>query len=172
VDAQRFGELFERLVAVPVAAVGFERWGKGLRWESEGLRVAVLRTELRNIWPFAFTLVVGHAFLRDFDERCPAPWSRNPSEYPIKARPSEIAQLVRKFRYEPWNLGRYPQDEMSDRKAESQLERMGEELVRWVPVMPERLTPLVVLEGIRIRGEGAWCEQRWVEDYAAHLEAA
>jgi hypothetical protein len=85
-DAATFGAYFEELVLPPALDVGFEPWGKSLWMERDGLQVGVLRTELRNTWPFQLTLVVRHDCLRDFEDRVPPPRSRNVSEYPVKAR--------------------------------------------------------------------------------------
>ena len=132
--ASAFEELFSHHVVAPAVEVGFERWGKGLRWERDGLRVAILRTELRAIWPFKLTLVAGHTWLRDFQDRGPMPWTRDPSQYPIKVRPSEVRDLARRFRYRPWNLGRWPSDEMSERDTAKQLARIGSEVAKHAPV--------------------------------------
>jgi hypothetical protein len=32
-------------------------------------------------------------------------------------------------------------------------------------MLPDRLTPQVVLREIERHGEGAWAEARWIEDY-------
>jgi hypothetical protein len=97
------------------------------------------------------------------------PWSRNPSEYPIKIRPSEIGDLAKRFRYRPWNLGHVPKDLMSDKDAPHQLAQLGSALERYVPALPDQLTPERIVANIERYGEGAWCEQRWIEDYRAHL---
>ena len=169
--AVEFDPLFQELLAAPFAAIGFEAWGKSLRWERDELRVALLRTELRNDWPFEFTLAVRHVFLRDFDDRKPAPWSRNPSEYPFKLLPSRVSSLLIDPRYEPMNLGRYPGEAMSEVAVVDQLSTIADELVRCVPLLPRALTPAVVLEAIERHGEDAWCERRWIEDYRLQINA-
>lgn len=171
-DADSFEEGFRLLVAEPALAAGFERWGKGLWFERDGLRAAVLRTELRHQWPFRLTLVAGHDCLRDFDDQRPPPRSRNPSEYPVKIRPSDAASLVRRYRYTPYNLGRWPSDEMDDRDLEGQLRAIGSALANAAPMLADRLTPRVVLDELLARGEEAWVEQRWIEDYRTYLRAS
>lgn len=173
-DAASFEERFRVLVAEPATTVGFERWGKDLWFERDGLRAAVLRTEPRHQWPFRLTLVVGHNCLRDFDDRRPPPRSREPSEYPVKIRPSDAQSLVRRlrrWRYEPYNLGRSPGDEMDDQHVDRQLEVIGTALVKAAPQLADRLTPRAVLDELTKRGEAAWAEQRWIEDYRAHLRS-
>jgi hypothetical protein len=133
--------------------------------ERDGLRVAVLRTERYHMWPFSFTLVAGHDCLRDFDDRRPPPRSRNPSEYPVKAKPSDAKRLLKRYRYEPHNLGRWPADEMDDRHLPRQLSRIGGALQEAGPLLHRRLTPEVVLRELERHGEGAWAEARWMEDY-------
>jgi len=149
-------------------AVGFERWGKSLRWQHEsGLRAAVLRTDRRYTWPFELTLVVGHTCLRDFEDRLPPHWSRGVPEYPVKARPSQATRLLVDFRYQPWNNWHCPRDQMADAIVEQQLEAIGQEVARCAPLLPKALTPGLLAEQIRNHGENAWCERRWIEDYLA-----
>ncbi|WP_417541271.1 hypothetical protein [Microbacterium maritypicum] len=156
-------------MAAPAQTVGFERWGKRLWYEQDGLRVVLLRTELRNSWPFKLTLAVGHSCLRDFDGRQPAPRSASPSEYPIKIKPSQTAYLTDKYRYVPLNLGRWPSDVMSDDTAEAQLQQIGAALAEHVPSLSRELTPQRMVASIKRYGQNAWCEQRWIDDYTTEL---
>jgi hypothetical protein len=167
--ADAFESLFALHVAEPARVVGFERWGKRLWFERDGLRVALLRTELRNIWPFELTLVVGHSCLRDFKDRQPAPRSASPSEYPIKIKPSQTAQLTTGYRYVPHNRGRWPSDVIGDDTAEAQLQQIGATLAQNLPSLSRDLTPQKVLAAIRRDSENAWCEQRWIDDYETEL---
>lgn len=167
VRASEFDVLFERDVVDVVASVGFEPWGKSLWFSTGGMRAAVLRTELRSQWPFRLTLVVGHDCLRDFEDRCPAPRSRNVSEYPIKVRPSDADALLGDWHYQPWNQGRCPADELSDEQVESQLASIGRVLTAAFPAIVNVLTPERMLDEIGRHGERAWCERRWMSDYQA-----
>ncbi len=167
--ADAFESLFSQHVAEPARAVGFERWGKRLWFERDGLRAALLRTELRNVWPFELTLVVGHSCLRDFKGRQPAPRSGSPSEYPVKIKPSQTERLTTGYRYVPHNLGRPPSDVLGDDTADAQLRQIGAALVEHLPSLSSCLTPQKVLAAIRRDGENAWCEQRWIDDYKTEL---
>jgi hypothetical protein len=173
-DAATFGAYFEELVLPPALDVGFEPWGKSLWMERDGLQVGVLRTELRNTWPFQLTLVVRHDCLRDFEDRVPPPRSRNVSEYPVKAPPSKAKAVAKRYRYRPYNLGSYPSDMMDlggDRANVSRtLGKIGRALAEGVPQFAERLTPEALLREIERRGEGAWAEARWIEDYRRFLD--
>jgi hypothetical protein len=160
-----YHELFLELLAEPVAALGFELWGKSLLLEEGLLRVAVLRTETRNDWPFQYTLMVGHTCLRDWKDRMPAPPSRAPSDWPIKAAPSRARELAGPFRYEP-DLDRpLVHDEMDETRLEEQLTDMADALVAAVPAFPETLHPEIVLRELRRHTTGFWTERRWIEDY-------
>jgi len=64
-------------------------------------------------------LIARHVCLRDFDDRVPPPRARKPSEYPVKAAPSKAKSLVKRYRYEPYNLGTFPED-MMDRGGTSE----------------------------------------------------
>jgi hypothetical protein len=167
--AADFEVLFGRYVAAPARAVGFEFWGKDLWYESEGVRAALLRTELRHTWPFQLTFVLGHSCLRSFDDELPAPPSRNASEYPVKAAPAELKTLAKRFRYHPSNLGHHPQQTMREGRVDRQLDQVGQALVHWFPIAAQRITPTVLRDQIARYGEAAWCEKRWVEDYDRHL---
>lgn len=171
-DAGTFERLFVQHVTEPSVAVGFERWGKGLWLDGpHGMRAAVLRTESRYTWPFELTLVVGHDCLRDFEDRNPAPRSRNPSEWPIKIAPSDAAGLLkRRWRYEPHNLGRWPSDVMDDAAASEQLQQIGRALTTAFPDVADVLTPVTVRSQVAKRGEDAWCERRWIADYDALID--
>jgi hypothetical protein len=78
-------------------------------------------------------------------------------------------RLVKRYRYEPYNLGRYPADEMSERGLDRQLKAIGKALAKAAPLLPNRLTPEVVLKQLVANGEEAWAEQRWIDDYRAFL---
>jgi hypothetical protein len=168
-DAATFGEYFEELVLAPASDVGFEPWGKSLWMERDGLHVGVLRTELRNSWPFQLTLVVRHDCLRDFKDRMPPPRSHDVSEYPLKAPPSKAKAIAKRYRYRPYNLGNYPSDVMDvdgdPATVRRTLDTIGRALAEGVPRFAERLTPEALLREIERRGEGAWAEARWIEDY-------
>jgi hypothetical protein len=47
------------------------------------------------------------------------------------------------------------------------LKEIGEALAATGPLLAVRLTPEVVLHELERHGEGAWAEQRWIEDYRA-----
>lgn len=164
-DATTFSEHVEQLVVEPARRGGFEPCGKGLWMQRDGLRVAVLRTELRYIWPFQFTLVAGHDCWRDFDDRCPPPRSRNPSQYPVETRPSDARRLLKGYRYSRTTVGRWPADEMNDRHLRRQLSQIGGALEEVGPLLPRCLTAEIVLRELERKGEGVWAEARWIEDY-------
>lgn len=160
-----YHERFLELLAGPVEALGFEPWGKSLLLEEGLLRVAVLRTETRNDWPFRYTLLVGHTCLRDWKDRLPAPPSREPSDWPIKAAPSQARELAGPFRYEPDLVSSWPHDEMDETRLEQQFTDMADALLAAVPAFPETLHPEIVLQELRRATTGFWTEQRWIEDY-------
>lgn len=174
-DAETFSGHFEQLVVQPAAQAGFVPWGKSLWLARDGVEIAVLRTESRHMWPFELTLVLRHDCLRDFKDRVPPPPSRDPSEYPVKAPPSRAGKLVKRYRYRPYNLGRFPSDEMpyagDEHAVRERLRAIGETLVEATPLLVHRLTPDVLVREIQRRGEGAWAENRWLEDYRSYLAA-
>jgi hypothetical protein len=170
-DAASFDALFQRYVVRPACAVGFEPWGKSLRYESHGLRAALLRTDLRYTWPFAFTFVAAHSFVRDFDDRLPFPWTREPNPYPVKLRPTATPALLDGYRYEPDHLKFWPQDEMVDGTVEAQLDQIGRALVTTGPELPSVLAPDIVLRQLIAGSRGAWAEERWIADYQGALDA-
>jgi hypothetical protein len=81
-------------------------------------------------------------------------------------------ECSRRRLYEPHNLGHWPADEMDDRQVRRQLSRIGEALRKAGPLLPERLSPQVVLRALERHGEGAWAEARWIEDYREFLQAS
>lgn len=165
VRAAEFDSLFRTHVVEPLRTVGFERWDSSLWFEDSGLRAAVLRTELRSTWPFKLTLAVGHDCLRDSQDRLPAPRSRNPSDYPIKLEPSAARSLLGRWRYVPYNLGRFPADELTDGKVADQLLDVRSALADTFPGLLTTVTPDAVLRQLKQHGEGSWCERRWIADY-------
>jgi hypothetical protein len=50
------------------------------------------------------------------------------------------------------------------------LGKIGRALAEGVPQFAERLTPEALLREIERRGEGAWAEARWIEDYRRFLD--
>jgi len=168
-DAATFEGLFVEHVLAPASTVGFERWGKGLFFEDPtGWRAAVVRTEGYNLWPFRLTMVIGHAGLRDFEDVTPAPKRQYPSEWPIKLAPSAAGDLLkRRWRYRPYNTGLHgwPGDTFADDTAARQLQQIGRALGSTFPAVVDALTPSAIRKQIAKRGEDAWCERRWIEDY-------
>ncbi len=168
--SEEFGALFGPLVVEPLVEVGFEPWGKSLWFTADGLRAALLRTDRRYVWPFQLTLVVGHDCLRDFEERLPAPRSRNVSEWPVKWQPSQATQLgTARWRYTPWNLGTYPQDTMVDGTVAEQLREIANALIEAMPRLLVSVSPEQVLRRLHGQQSPAWCERRWIDDYERHL---
>lgn len=171
--AAEFDPLFQRLVARPLAEKGFEPWGKSLFFQQDGLRAALMRSELRSTWPFAFTLLVSHDCLRDFDGRMPAPKSRVVNEWPIKMNPLDAPSLLGKWTYRPYNLNHGPKLEMRDGLVPEQLAEITRSIQATFPAVIPKLTPSVMLAQLREHGDilkdgqQAWCERQWIEDYRA-----
>ncbi len=137
-DAATFSGHFEDLVVGPALEVGFERWGKSLWMEQDGLQVAVMRTELRYTWPFKLTLLARHDCLRDFKDRVPPQRSQGPSEYPVKSPPSQARSLIDNYRYTPYNLFGFPATRWMSGGSSTNSGRSGRRLRR-----PCRCFPLV-----------------------------
>jgi hypothetical protein len=165
-----FHELFARHLAEPVAAVGFRPWGKSLLLEDGLMRVAVLRTERRSNWPFEYTLAVSHLCLRDRTDRLPPPPSREPTDWPVTAPPSQAVALAERFRYESPHGATWPHDRMDERHLERQLTTIADALIAAVPRFAKALAPRVVLDQLKRRHTDAWIELRWIEDYEAYLQ--
>jgi hypothetical protein len=164
-DAASFAALFDEFVAGPAGTVGYEPWGKNLWFEDGDLCAALLRTERRYNWPFAFTFAIGHTFLRTFLDDTPLRRSHNVPEYPLTLQPSEARRFVDRPVYEPANLLSWPRETMRDGAVEQQLEAIGRALVSVTPRLATRFTPAVMLALLESEGENAWAERRWIEDY-------
>lgn len=163
--ADDFTERFERLVAAPLAAVGFEPWGRSLWYERDGIGAALKRVELRNLWPFELSLLITHTGLRDTHDRPPGTRPKNPTDYPIAIAPSAASDLLgRRWRYRS-NFGRPPSDVMIERRVDRQLTAIATEVARTVPAVSGVLTPARMVDELRRHGEDAWIERRWIEDY-------
>lgn len=167
-DAATFDRLMVQHLVEPLAPLGFERWGKSLFYEHpDGMRAGVVRTEGRNIWPFRLTLAIGHARLRDFQDRVPAPRTTDLNQWPIKVAPSSATDLLkRRWRYRPHNRGLHgwPGDVFADETTADQLRQIRIALTATFPAVVDVLTPAVLRKQLVRRGEDAWCERRWIED--------
>lgn len=164
-ETAEFGELFKRHLVEPAAAVGFTQWGHHLWFESGPLTIVVLRSDRRSISPFDYTLALGHSFLRGFKEGSTLRGSQTPHWYPIKIKPSETPNLVKRFNYTPYGYEKFPTEPVEGKKD---LKRIAKSLeaVKW---LQQIATPEKVLAELELRGTGGWDEQRWLADYRSHL---
>lgn len=162
--AEAFEALFDELVRRPAASVGWEPWGPSrIRIARGAVRAALVRTELRNAWPFELTFLATRSDLRDLAGN-PSDFPREPNDWLVKADPAELRRWRRGWTYEPHNLGNVPTQTLSDRAAKRHLRRIGEDLTTIAPMLEVLFSRQHVLQELQIRGEGAWCETRWIED--------
>ncbi len=174
VVAADFNAAFDELVADPVLGIGGWQKGRRLFFVDASLMVAVLRTEMRWIPPAELLLVVRHRALRDMDDGVPREPPTNPHEYPIKARPSQAAALLRDdwaFAPETVGLGRrygltddVPYPHMSVEDCRRVLPPIGEVLVDVLPQLSAHLTAERLLSLLEQGGGESWIEQRWIAD--------
>ncbi len=169
-EAAEFNEIFDELVGSRVCAVGGWQEGRRVFFANDTITAAVFRVGVRYRPAAQFTLAVRHRCLRDFDGDVPQAPPKDPSEYPVKLRPTEVHSLDDvAWRYVPHNLGRWPRDvlpyrEWSPAMVRSTLDPIGEVLAGYLPRLGEILPAERMLDRLRADGEDAWCEQRWISD--------
>ncbi len=171
-DASEFNGAFDELVSPAFTARGGRQAGRRLIWESGSLTVALLRTEPRNQPPPRFTLCIRHTKMRGLEEQVPETAPTNPSAYMIKVAPSSADAILRDgWRYEPYNTGRFPFDEIDyHEEGQAVLQRLGAlrtQLDQVLPRLDGALTPAALKRQLQANGSGAWVETMWIEDVEA-----
>lgn len=163
-NAAEFEALFDDLVRQPALEAGWEPWSKTrLRIAQGPVRAALVRSELRHTWPFKLTFLASHERVRDFDDAAGG-FPPNPNEWVVKSNPLALKKAIKRYRYQPFNLGTIPGHTFSDRRAPKDLRSIGKEIVAAVPILERAFSAEALLAQLRQHGEGAWCEQRWIED--------
>ena len=126
----------------------------------------------------AQVLCFRHSFLRDL---APAVPSKPPIDtvmaYPFRFLPGTLTRTsLAAWRYEPQNLDfdyeRYEWAKKAERDVHAWCDRISDDIVNIFVPWVEAFTPERAAIEMRQRGEDAWCERNWLEDYAAHAAAA
>lgn len=169
VDSATFNAHFDRIVAPAFTNLGGQQSGRRLFVNVDPWAIALLRTNLRNQPPPAFTLCVRHQQMRDFDDNVGGSLPTEPSQYPVKLAPGAIGDMFNAtWRYQPMNLGRFPREEFphtfSDEAALDALRSLRRLFDEALPRLGTEFMPTRLLCEIERHSEGAWCEQRWIED--------
>lgn len=173
VTAAAFNEVFDEVVAGPLVAVGAWQQGRRVFYADGSLMVALLRVEHRWIPPAELQLAVRHRLLRTMDDEEPTKPPTNPSEYPIRLRPSEADSLLSpRWRYSPVVGHGTPTDsigypEMTADQCRVVLKPIGTKLAEVVPQLSGRLSVERVFRSMQRFSSDTWIEQRWIEDLKA-----
>jgi hypothetical protein len=174
-----FTALFHEVVFIPAEGRGYRsvRKSQTLAYDAAELSVFLVRLGGRTAVPgtISHVLCARHSFLRELDDlKVPVGDATEPFHCPYKFTLSELKGLAPAgWRYTPRNLN-YPHDQVKFANRDSvvvreELESMCQFLTGPVIEWAETLTPEKALGELRSRGEDAWCERVWIEDYAAHL---
>jgi hypothetical protein len=174
-----FSSLFHSVVFVPAERLGyrFVRKSQTLAFDAGELSVFLVRLGGRMAIPGAIghVLCARHRFLRELQElQVSARDTTEPFDCPYKYTVSELWGLApAAWQYTPRNLN-YPHDQLHFAERDNvavteDLEALSQFLTGPVVEWARTLTPERVLRELRTRGEGAWCERVWIEDYEAHL---
>lgn len=168
-DSASFNAHVDQIVAPAFTSRGGHQRGRRLFVDIDPWAIALLRTNLRNQPPPAFTLCIRHRQMRDFDDVIGGPPPTEPSQYPLKLAPGEVHDVfAATWRYRPMNLGSFPREEFghtfSDEAALDALWSLRRVLDDALPRLGLEFHSTRLLCELERHGEGAWCEQRWIED--------
>jgi len=112
-----------------------------------------------------------HSFLRDRTEQVPTTTPSDVFDYPYKFRPIQDAdgELV----YRPQNLNfqyeRLRWEGASESSVDERLDRIASNVEHRFLPWASTLSLASARSEIADRGEQAWCERMWIEDYDAQL---
>ncbi len=97
VDVQTFNALFDELVGVRLADIGFVPRGQALYYNDGAIMACIVRAELRWAPPPKLLFVLCHSFLPTYHDEDQPVVDEPPSwkfEYPIKVPPSLLSTLL------------------------------------------------------------------------------
>lgn len=174
-----FNELFLQFAEEPLRHCGFVRHKntRTLMRTVESAQLSLIRLGGRLSRPgcITHTLCFRHTFLRPIESDEPVATSLEPNDYPFKLELSKFASAnPDDLRYRPMNLGNWPRDRIEFGESEpgvvqGELERFVDQLTTLVVPWVASMSPEVAAHQIATFGEDAWCERRWLEDYAKRL---
>ncbi len=171
-ERDEFDDAFQRLVVDALAGAGFRSKGKTVYFATPEVTVALIRLGGRMALPgsAAHVLCFRHTFLRGVQDD--APNLTTPSDYVFKFLPSVLlGSPPDTWRYRPQNLGfdydRLEYDALTPERAEAALVELASFLRNAFLPWAREMSPDRVVSQLRAHGEDAWCERRWIEDYAA-----
>ena len=112
-----------------------------------------------------------HSFLRDRTEQVPTVIPSEVFDYPYKFRP--VGDAEGELAYRPQNLNfqyeRLRWEGISESSIQESLDHIAANIEHRFLPWAETLTLASARSEIEDRGELAWCERMWVEDYATEL---
>jgi len=176
VQKSEFDDAFQRYVAGPLGSLGFAASGKTIALHEPPTTIALIRLGGKMAAPggISHTLCFRHSFLRDLAEQPAIPTAppRSVFAYPVKLLPSEWQERgMKSWTYKPQNLNfgldRIEWDNRPAHQVEAQLKSLADFLAKDFLPWARALDPARAASEIRRRGENAWCERLWLEDYDA-----
>ena len=180
-DKQTFDQIFAEEVEQPLVAAGFTatKNSSSLRLTPGLHDLRLLRMSGRLARPGTCVSAIGfrHNFLRPILSDDPSK-ARSLEDFPRKFTFEDFAESQTcPHDYQPRNTGRWDCDTLNF--ASSSVDQVTQLLKRQCAIMLERIVPWALsltpegeLYQLRERGEMAWCELRWIEDYESFLARA
>ena len=178
-ETGRFNTLFIEELAAPLRPHGVERFGKGhtLRFLHGEADLRLLRLGGRMHVPGAMVTVL--CFLHSLHRPVNGD---DPDRAILYAEDFSRTHVISDFDmapehgpdYQANNLGRWPRDtfhyaDATETDVRRHLAALRESFVSRILPWAAAVTPEHELAQLRANGEGAWCENRWIEDYERWL---
>jgi hypothetical protein len=175
----RAKQLDEILTDVMLEKLTDARWrksGTSLVFEHADAQLVLRRVESRYIPPAEYTAYFRHRFLRDSQDRTYHGIGRESFDYPVQVSPFSLDQLLEpSWRLDAFSLRqksvavlRY--EETDETYVSTFLSRMLEHAAQHAHALTEVLTPRRMFEELSMLPNRVWIEDRWMADYAKHLE--
>ena len=178
-EKQEFELIYKQTFSDPLIELRFEYVGKtlSLRQVENFGEILIRRLGGKMTRPGSIATMVcfRHTFLRPINSDDPDERIKIISDYPYKLLWSDFENYPSTaVSYVSRNLDHYPLDRFCFEDLPSPLvieilkgfcEIVSDKIIPWA----RSRTPEASLGYLETKGEGAWCEMRWIEDYNAYI---
>ena len=178
-DHLDFNSLFDQEFANPLIEQGFSFVGKGktLMLERDNRDLRIIRVGGKSPHPGIMKSVIcfRHSFLRLVSSDDTKTKTLIVDDFPRKLTFDDFDTVLKPtFNYRPNNSGRWPVHEFAygvqtESDVAARLRKLLELVEKCVLPWMNSLTEESELEQLRLYGEKAWCEKRWIEDYEQYV---
>ncbi|MEO1731391.1 MAG: hypothetical protein AAFR64_11700 [Pseudomonadota bacterium] len=172
-EKAEFEAQFDETVTKRLVQLGFNQNGRSLSFLNEHTTLTLFRLGGRMSRPGCISLLLcfRHSFLRDLEGYVTTTTPLNIFDYPYKFRPLKDRHLP--LAYRPQNLNyeyeRIRWEGVDKSVVLSALDRLSTNIKDHFFPWSQSISAKEAMSEIEKRGENAWCEGKWIEDYVSHV---